>query len=326
LSDSAEEGNVGAANASAIPAIAEYFIADSFGGRPGGHLVVARPRRYQCNNAPPGLSTTRQTGAKTRGEYIVASGTGWSARSLAVILIVHLAVILLWQFLVDAFQVPKFILPSPIAAIATLASAKYAWASNLLATAAEIFGGFGLGTLVGISLAVIFTWSPLVSLLLLPLFVTLNMIPKVALGPLIIVWFGYGIVPNILIAFSICFFPILLTTARGLREVEPDLLDLVKSLRGSRWMLFRKIQLPGSLPYVFSGMKVGAILAVAGAIVGEFIASERGLGYLMTQVQSSLDTPAMIMAVVLLTLLGVGLYGLVLGLEWLVVRGDVRLQ
>ena len=170
----------------------------------------------------------------------------------------------------------------------------------------------------------IFSWAPLLSLVLLPLFVTLNMIPKVALGPLFIVWFSYGIVPNILIAFSICFFPILLTTARGLREVEPDLLDLVKSLRGSRWTLFRKIQLPGSLPYVFSGMKVGAILAVAGAIVGEFIASERGLGYLMIQVQSSLDTPAMVMAVVLLTLLGVALYGLVLVLERMFVVGDAR--
>src|SRR5262249_44173908 len=114
--------------------------------------------------------------------------------------------------------------------------------------------------------------------------------------------------------------------ARGLSEVEPDLLDLVKSLRGSRWTLFRKIQLPGSLPYVFSGMKVGAILAVAGAIVGEFIASERGLGYLMIQVQSSLDTPAMVMAVGLLTLLGVALYGLVLGLERLFVVRDIRLQ
>jgi len=256
----------------------------------------------------------------------VSDGSGLSVRAFAVIVAAHLAVILLWQILVDAFQVPKFVLPSPVVVLATLASANYAWASNTLVTAAEVFGGFGLGALVGIALAVIFTWSRPVSLLLLPLFVTLNMIPKVALGPLIMVWFSYGIMPNILIAFSICFFPILLTTARGLREVEPDLLDLVKSLRGSHWMLFRKIQLPGSLPYVFSGMKVGAILAVAGAIVGEFIASERGLGYLMTQVQASLDTPAMVMAVVLLTLLGVGLYGLVLGLERLFVRGDVRLQ
>ena len=250
---------------------------------------------------------------------------GGSARSLAVILIVHLAVIVVWQLLVDAFHVPTFILPSPLATLATLSSAKYAWVSNIAVTAVEILGGFSLGAMVGVALAVIFTWSPLVSLMLLPLFVTLNMIPKVALGPLVIVWFSYGIVPNILIAFSICFFPILLTTARGLSEVEPDLLDLVKSLRGSRWVLFRKIQLPGSLPYVFSGMKVGAVLAVAGAIVGEFIASERGLGYLMIQVQSSLDTPAMVMAVVLLTLLGVALYGLVLGLERLFVVRDVRL-
>jgi NitT/TauT family transport system permease protein len=255
------------------------------------------------------------------------SGNGKrSARSIAIILGVHLVVIALWQTMVEVFRVPKFVLPSPLAALATLVQAKYAWPSNVAVTSAEILGGFALGALVGVALAVIFTWSRLVSLVLLPLFVTLNMIPKVALGPLVIVWFSYGILPNILIAFSICFFPILLTTARGLSEVEPDLLDLVRSLRGSRWTLFRKIQLPGALPYVFSGMKVGAILAVAGAIVGEFIASERGLGYLMIQVQSALDTPAMVMAVVLLTLLGVTLYGLVLGLERMFVVRDIRVQ
>ena len=254
-----------------------------------------------------------------------ASG-GRSASSIAIILVVHLAVLVLWQLLVDAFNVPKFILPSPLAALATLASPKYAWGSNLSVTGIEILGGFALGALVGVALAVIFSWSRLVSLMLLPLFVTLNMIPKVALGPLVIVWFSYGIFPNILIAFSICFFPILLTTARGLNEVEPDLLDLVKSLRGSRWVLFRKIQLPGSLPYVFSGMKVGAILAVAGAIVGEFIASDRGLGYLMLQVQVTLDTAAMFMAVILITLIGVVLYALVLALEHLLVVRDARLQ
>jgi NitT/TauT family transport system permease protein len=274
-----------------------------------------------------GVGRVRLAGHGTVPRESVVSEQGQrSARSIAIIVLVHAAVIVLWQISVELFQVPKFILPSPIATVATLGSAQYAWLSNTAVTAVEILGGFALGAVVGVAFAVVFTWSPLVSLVLLPLFVTLNMIPKVALGPLIIVWFSYGIVPNILIAFSICFFPILLTTARGLSEVEPDLLDLVKSLRGSRWTLFRKIQLPGSLPYVFSGMKVGAILAVAGAVVGEFIASERGLGYLMIQVQSALDTPAMLMAVVLLTLLGVALYGLVLGLERLFVVRDVRLQ
>jgi NitT/TauT family transport system permease protein len=152
------------------------------------------------------------------------------------------------------------------------------------------------------------------------------MIPKVALGPIIIVWFSYGIVPNMIIAFSICFFPIVLTTARGLREVEPELLDLVRALKGSRWQIFSKIQLPGALPYIFSGMKVAAVLAVAGAIVGEFLGSERGLGYLMLQVQVTLDTPAMFMGVILITLIGVLLYGLVLLAERLLVVRDARLQ
>src|SRR6202790_4163734 len=135
-------------------------------------------------------------------EQAVSSDGMRSMRAVAIILVVHLAVVVLWQVLVDAFQVPKFILPSPLATIATLSSAKYAWLSNLAVTAAEILGGFALGALVGVVLAVLFCWSPLVSLSLLPLFVTLNMIPKVALGPLFIVWFSYGIFPHILIAFS----------------------------------------------------------------------------------------------------------------------------
>jgi NitT/TauT family transport system permease protein len=104
---------------------------------------------------------------------------------------------------------------------------------------------------------------------------------------------------------------------RGLRESDPDLLDLVRTLRASRWQIFTKIQLPGSLPYLFSGMKVAVVLAVAGAIVGEFIASQEGLGYLMLQVQVTLDTAAMFMAVLIITAIGVVLYGLVLLLEYL---------
>jgi NitT/TauT family transport system permease protein len=163
-------------------------------------------------------------------------------------------------------------------------------------------------------------------MIVMPLLVSLNMIPKVALGPLIIVWFKYGVGPNIMMAFAICFFPIVLTTARGLKEVEPELLDLVRTLRGSRWQIFVKIQLPGALPYIFSGMKVAAILAVAGAIVGEFLGSDRGLGYLMLQVQVTLDTAAMFMAVILITLIGGLLYMLVLLLERLLVVRDARLS
>jgi NitT/TauT family transport system permease protein len=238
----------------------------------------------------------------------------------------HLALLLVWYVFVKFGDVPKFVMPSPVDTLATLGRGNYNWWSNSWVTAREIFGGYGLALVVGVLLALVFTWSKPFEAFTMPLLVTLNMIPKVALGPLIIVWFKYGIVPNTLIAFSIAVFPILLTTVRGLREVEPDLLDLVRTLRGSRWQVFTKIQLPGALPYIFSAMKVAAILAVAGAIVGEFLGSDKGLGYLMLQVQVTLDTAAMFMAVLLITLIGMLLYGAVLVLERALVVPDARVS
>jgi NitT/TauT family transport system permease protein len=237
----------------------------------------------------------------------------------------HLALIAAWYVFVKLGNVPRFVMPSPEDTIRALFAGNYDWWRNTAVTATEIYGGYFLALVIGVALALVFTWSTALEAFFMPLLVSLNMIPKVALGPLIIVWFKYGIVPNAMMAFSICVFPILLTTARGLREVEPELLDLVRSVRGSRWQVFTKIQLPGALPYIFSGMKVGAILAVAGAIVGEFLGSDKGLGYLMLQVQVTLDTPAMFMAVLVITLLGMLLYGVVLLLErWLVVK-DARI-
>ena len=241
-------------------------------------------------------------------------------------IVAHLALLLAWYLFVTLGKVPQFVMPSPGATLDALLQPNYSWWTNIAVTATEIFTGYFLALVVGVALALVFTWSKPLESFFMPLLVSLNMIPKVALGPLIIVWFKYGIFPNSMMAFSICVFPILLTTARGLREVEPELLDLVRSLKGSRWQLFTKVQLPGAMPYIFSGMKVAAILAVAGAIVGEFLGSDKGLGYLMLQVQVTLDTPAMFMAVIMITLIGMVLYGLVLLLErWLVVK-DARID
>jgi NitT/TauT family transport system permease protein len=238
----------------------------------------------------------------------------------------HLILLAGWQAAVVFGRIPVFVLPSPAATLRAFIEPNYRWGENMLATAMEVFGGYGIAVVTAILLAMVFCWFRRVEMLVMPVLISLNMIPKVALGPLIIVWFKYGIGPNILITFTICFFPIVLTTSRGLREVEPDLLDLVRSLKGSRWQAFSKIQLPGALPYVFSGMKVGAILAVVGAVVGEFLGSDRGLGYLMMQVQVNLDTPAIFMALLLITAIGIALYGLVLFLERLVVPRDARIS
>lgn len=257
--------------------------------------------------------------AAERPKTIRANALRWAS-----VIAVHVGLVVIWEAGVRMSSLPAFVLPAPTDILATLGKANYAWLDNTRVTTIEFLGGYLMAVVAGIGLALVFSWSRLLTLAVFPLLVTLNMIPKVALGPLVIVWFSYGIGTNMLITFSLCFFPILLTTLRGLREVEPDLLDLVRSLKGSRWTMFRYIQFPGSLPYIFSGMKVAAILAVAGAVVGEFIASDRGLAYLMIQVQAALDTPAMFMAVLLLTLIGIALYLAVLGLELLFVPRDAR--
>jgi NitT/TauT family transport system permease protein len=238
------------------------------------------------------------------------------ARRYALIILVHLGVVIIWWLWVKVGEIPDYVMPTPGATLLSLGE-EYGWVHNTYVTAMEVFGGYFLAVIAGVGLALIFTWFRVIETLFMPLMVSLNMIPKVALGPLFIVWLSYGVGPNIIISFSICFLPILLTMERGLRETDPDLLDLVRVLRASRWQIFTKIQLPGSLPYLFSGMKVAVVLAVAGAIVGEFIASQEGLGYLMLQVQVTLDTAAMFMAVLLITGIGVILYGLVLLLEYM---------
>jgi len=250
---------------------------------------------------------------------------GSQLQRYALAVVSHLALVAAWHFFVVIGKVPKFVMPTPYDTLQALLVPNYRWMENITVTTTEIFVGYALAVVIGIGIALLFSWFRLLEMAVMPLLVSLNMIPKVALGPLIIVWFSYGVIPNAVMAFAICFFPIVLTTARGLREVEPDLLDLVRTLKGSRWQVFTLIQLPGALPYIFSGMKVAAILAVAGAIVGEFLGSDRGLGYLMLQVQVTLDTAAMFMAVILITLIGVVLYALVLALERALVPRDARL-
>ena len=263
-----------------------------------------------------------EVGAPSRGSAILGGAGRFLGRHWVAVA-AHVAVLVLWQLWVTVGEVPSYIMPSPMATLASLWEG-YDWIENTLVTAAEIFVGYGIAVVFGVGVALLSSWSRLVDQAVMPLMISLNMVPKVALGPLFVVWFSYGFTPNVLIVFAICVLPILLTTARGLKEVEPELLDLARSLKASRWQIFLKIQLPSALPYVFSGMKVATVLAVAGAVVGEFIASEEGLGYLMLQVQVTLDTAAMFMAVLLITLIGVLLYGVVLVLERLTISSDSR--
>ena len=221
------------------------------------------------------------------------------------------AMLLVWHFGVVLLGVKEFILPTPLAAIQTLFQAKYRWPSNFMATFYEVVGGFLVSALVGVILGIAIVWSDRLKRTILPFLVFLNSLPKIAIAPLFMIWFGFGILPNILIVFLISFFPVVINTATGLVAVEEDLLDLVRCLHATKWQKMRKVQLPNSLPYLFSGLKIAATTAVTGAIVGEFVASDKGLGSVIIASQTTLATPVIFGSLILITIIGMALFGFV---------------
>jgi NitT/TauT family transport system permease protein len=234
------------------------------------------------------------------------------------------ALIVLWHVSVVVFQVKEFILPTPGAALDTLFDPNYQWTHNLLVTLYAIAGGFALSAVLGIGLAVLVVWNDMLERTILPILVLFNTLPKVALAPLFVIWLGYGVWPNIVIAVTIAFFPVVINTAAGLSSVEPELLDLTRQLKASKWQVFRKIRFPSALPYVFAGLKLAATLSVIGAIVGEFVASEAGLGNLIMAGGVTLDTPSIFAALTLIAFLGLALYGLVALAERVLVPWEFR--
>jgi NitT/TauT family transport system permease protein len=226
-------------------------------------------------------------------------------------ILMFVAVLLVWHFGVILFGVKEFILPSPLAAVKSIFQAKYRWPMNFMATFYEVVGGFLVSGLVGVILGVAVVWSEGLKRTILPFLVFVNSLPKIAVAPLFMIWFGYGILPNILIVFLISFFPVVINTATGLEAVEEDLLDLVRCLHATKMQKLMKIQLPNSLPYIFSGLKIAATTAVTGAIVGEFVASDKGLGSVIISSQTTLATPVIFGSLILITVIGMALFAFV---------------
>jgi NitT/TauT family transport system permease protein len=232
--------------------------------------------------------------------------------------LVILALLAAWQVGVELLQVKEDILPTPWSALAALGRPNYQWTANFLATFYAVIGAFVLSAVLGIALAVVIVWNDLLMRSIMPVLVLFNTLPKIALAPLFVIWLGYGIWPNIVIGTTIAFFPMVVNTAVGLATAEPEMLDLVRTLRASRWQVFMKIRFPNAVPYIFTGLKLNATMSVTGAIVGEFVASERGLGSLIITGGVTLETPSIFASLILISVLGLVLYGLVVAVERLV--------
>jgi len=220
-------------------------------------------------------------------------------------------ILLLWHYYVVLFRVPVVVLPTPMQVLQAIVEDSKALAEEGWITALECLYGFALAMAVGIPIAVTMTYSRIANQMFYPLLVASQSIPKVAVAPILLVWFGTGIKSKLAMAFVIAFFPVVVDTATGLRSTSPELLELARSLQCSRLQTFFKIQLPSALPSIFSGAKIAVTLSVIGAVIGEFIGSNEGLGNLLLTANSQLNSPLVWAALVVLSLLGVILYGLV---------------
>lgn len=231
---------------------------------------------------------------------------------------VLLGALVVWEITWRLFNVPRFVVPLPSGIIAET----WEWRLYLLGhswvTLYETLAGFGLSIAVGVPLAVVIVYSPVLRTAIYPLVVVTQAVPKVAIAPVLLLLLGAGAVSKVVVAFLVAFFPIVVDTATGLAATPTELLDLSRSYRANPFKTFVKVRFPMALPFFFSGLKVSVTLAVIGAVVGEFVGSDRGLGYVILSATSYWKSNLAFGAILLLAVMAVGLFGLVELVERLV--------
>lgn len=217
----------------------------------------------------------------------------------------------IWQAGVMIYKMPIYLLPAPTDIAYTFVDEfpRLLWHGWI--TTYEMLLGYALAVAIAIPLAVAITSSKRFDEFVMPTLLFFQVVPKVAVAPLFLVWFGVGVTPKILVAFLISFFPIVIDAAVGLRSMSSEMTDLARSMGATRMQIFAQFRLPTSLPYLFSGLKVAATLAIAGAVVGEFVGADKGLGYLLLVTNSNMETSLMFATIVALTMIGLTFFYLV---------------
>lgn len=227
----------------------------------------------------------------------------WLRPALLVVLVV-----VLWELAIVVFRIPPYLVPSPVQVIKAIVEAWPRLLREGLVTTYATIGGFALSVAFGIPVALFIAYSRTVESFVYPLLVFSQSIPKVAIAPLFVVWFGFGSLPKVICAFLLAFFPIVVSTVMGFKSVDPDMIDLAKSMKASRLKTFLRISLPQALPSIFAGLKVSVTLAVVGAVVGEFVGSNSGVGYLLQIANGNFDLPLMFAGLTVLSFIGVLLF------------------
>ena len=235
--------------------------------------------------------------------------------------------LLVWEAATQAFRIPRFVMPAPSAILAEGWDWRYRFVGHAWVTLYETLGGFALSIVVGVPLAVLIVYSPGLRNALYPLIVLTQSVPKIAIAPVLLLVLGAGEIPKVIVAFLVAFFPVVVDTATGLAATPPELLDLSRSYRASAFKTFLKVRLPMALPFVFAGAKVAITLSVIGAVVGEFVGSDKGLGYVILSATSYWKTELAFSSMILLSLMAIVLFAAVSLVErltcpWLAPAGE----
>jgi NitT/TauT family transport system permease protein len=222
--------------------------------------------------------------------------------------------LLLWEALVRAMEIPAIVLPPPSAVLVALwhGVLSGSFAHHFEVTFTEIVAGFAAGASLGVVLGVLIGQSAFLERVFYPYVVAFQTLPKVAIAPIIVIWFGYGLSSKVIITATIAFFPVLANTVVGLRSAPRDQIDMLRAYTASDWQIFRMVQLPQALPFIFVGLDVAIVLSVIGAIVGEFVGAKAGLGYLILQKNFAFDMAGVFAILIVLSLIGVVLHLLVI--------------
>jgi len=247
-----------------------------------------------------------------------------AGRTYAPIVLAYALVLAAWELAGTVFHVPKYVLPAPSAIVAALAKHPGVIAANGWVTLQEVLAGFVIGVVVSIPLGLaIVSWRA-VDRIVYPFLVAFQAVPKVALAPILVVWFGFGLGSKVTLGFVTAMFPIVINTVIGLRQTPVEMIYLMRSLGASPLQIFWKVRLIAAAPYIFGGFKVGITLAVVGAVVGEFIASNKGLGNMLLAANNAFDTPMLFGIVVFLSIMSIALFYLVELIETIVLPAPLR--
>lgn len=231
----------------------------------------------------------------------------WLTRRIGVVA-AFLVLFAFWEFAVRAFGIKEYLLPAPTVVLAALGRNYPNVLGSAVVTTSEILAGYALAVVVSVPLALTIAYSRFMEETVYPVIVFLQIVPKIAVAPLFLIWFGFGFTPKLLLVFLLSFFPIVVSSIAGFKSVDPEIMDFARTTGAGSWRLFVKIRLPQALPGIFTGLKVGAALSATAAVVAEFVASDKGLGYLLLQYNGDLNTPMVFATILVLSLIGLAVY------------------